>query len=118
MAPMSICSYIGLMTVAASMCSVSALAQSQNSTKPVTAMESRDGSHDFDFELGAWKTYLRVLTHAPDGSAKWTEYHGTTVVHSIWEGRANLVELEVDGASGHVEAISLRLYNPSSHQWS
>jgi hypothetical protein len=45
-------------------------------------------------------------------------YEGTSIVHSIWGGRANMVELEVDGPAGHVEAINLRLYNPTSHQWS
>jgi len=40
------------------------------------------------------------------------------VVRKIWDGRANLVELEVDGPTGHVEGLSLRLYNPQSHQWS
>jgi hypothetical protein len=29
-----------------------------------------------------------------------------------------LLELEVDGPAGHIEALSLRLYNPESHQWS
>ena len=33
-------------------------------------------------------------------------------------GRANLIELEVDGPAGHIEALNLRLYNPQSHQWS
>jgi hypothetical protein len=28
------------------------------------------------------------------------------------------VELEVAGPSGHIEALSLRLYNPQAHQWS
>lgn len=36
----------------------------------------------------------------------------------VWNGRANLVELEVDGPAGHIEALSLRLYNPESRQWS
>ena len=40
------------------------------------------------------------------------------MVRKIWDGRANLVELEVDGPTGHVEGLSLRLYNPESHQWS
>ncbi|HSY59028.1 MAG TPA: hypothetical protein VK795_05665, partial [Terriglobales bacterium] len=35
-----------------------------------------------------------------------------------WGGRANMVELEVDGPTGHIEGLSLRLYNPDSHQWS
>ena len=29
-----------------------------------------------------------------------------------------MVELQVDGAAGHIEALSLRLYHPQSHQWS
>jgi len=78
----------------------------------------RDGQHDFDFELGTWKTQLKVLVHPLTGSTTWVEMNGTTVVHKVWHGRANLVELEVDGPSGHVEALSLRLYNPDSHQWS
>jgi len=36
----------------------------------------------------------------------------------VWGGRANLVELEVDGPAGHIQALSLRLYNPESRQWS
>ncbi len=31
--------------------------------------------------------------------------------------QANLVELEVDGPAGHIEGLSLRLYNHESHQW-
>ena len=36
----------------------------------------------------------------------------------MWAGRANLVELSVDGPAGHIEALSLRLYDPQSRQWS
>ena len=52
------------------------------------------------------------------GSSTWVEYEGTTVVSKVWNGRANLVELQVDGPGGHLEALSLRLYNPESRQWS
>jgi hypothetical protein len=74
--------------------------------------------HDFDFEIGAWKTHLRRLLSPLTGSSDWVEYDRTTVVRQVWDGRANLVELEVDGPAGHIEALSLRLYNPQSHQWS
>ena len=80
--------------------------------------QRRDGQHDFDFDIGTWKTHLRRLVHPLTGSTIWVEYEGTTVVRKVWEGRANLAELEADGASGHIEALSLRLYNPQSHQWS
>jgi hypothetical protein len=79
---------------------------------------SRDGSHDFDFEIGNWKTHIRRLEHPLTGSNRWVDYDGTSVVRKIWGGKANLVELEVDGPAGHVEGLSLRLYNPQSHQWS
>jgi hypothetical protein len=78
----------------------------------------RDGAHDFDFEVGTWKTHLRRLVHPLSGSSTWVEYEGTTVVRKVWNGRANLVELVADGPAGHLEALSLRLYNPDSHQWS
>ena len=39
-------------------------------------------------------------------------------MRSVWNGRANLVELEVDGPQSHLEGLSLRLYNPESRQWS
>jgi hypothetical protein len=74
--------------------------------------------HDFDFEIGTWKTHLKRLRKPLTGSTEWVEYDGTTVVRKVWNGRANMVELEVDGAAGHIEALSLRLYNPESHQWS
>ncbi len=78
----------------------------------------RDGQHDFDFEIGTWKTHLRLLVHPLTGSTVWAEYEGTTVVRKVWNGRANLVELEADGPAGHFEGLNLRLYNPQSHQWS
>jgi hypothetical protein len=85
---------------------------------PQAAPTARDGQHDFDFEIGTWKTHLSRLQHPLTGSTTWVQYEGTTVVRKVWNGRANLVELEVDGTAGHLEALSLRLYNPDSHQWS
>jgi hypothetical protein len=78
----------------------------------------RDGQHDFDFEIGTWKTHLRRLLRPLTGSTEWVEYEGTTVVRKVWDGRANLVELVADGPAGHFEGLNLRLYNPESGQWS
>jgi hypothetical protein len=79
---------------------------------------ARDGQHDFDFEIGTWKTHLSRLLNPLSGSTTWVEYEGTSVVRKVWNGRANLLELEADGPAGHFEGLSLRLYNPQSHQWS
>lgn len=78
----------------------------------------RDGQHDFDFEIGTWKTHLKRLRKPLTGSTTWVEYDGTSVVRKVWNGKANLLELSVDGPAGHIEALSLRLYNPDSRQWS
>lgn len=77
-----------------------------------------DGQHDFDFEIGSWKTHLRRRLHPLSGSNTWVEYEGTTVVRKILNGAANLVELVADGPAGHFEGMNLRLYNPESRQWS
>ena len=80
-------------------------------------LTERDGQRDFDFEIGTWKTHLKRLLRPLTGSTTWVEYDGTTVVRKIWNGHANLVELEADGPQGHFEGLNLRLYQPQSHQW-
>jgi hypothetical protein len=91
--------------------------QASHAEQPA-ATAARDGQHDFDFEIGTWKTHLRRLLHPLSGSTTWVELDGTSVVRPVWAGRANLVELQVSGPSGPIAALSLRLYNPDSHQWS
>ncbi len=82
------------------------------------AFTKQGAPDDFDFEIGSWKTHLRRLTKPLSGSSSWVEYEGTTVVSKVWGGRANLVELDVSGPAGRIEALSLRLYNPDTRQWS
>jgi hypothetical protein len=78
----------------------------------------RDGQHDFDFYFGTWKQHLKRLVNPLTGSSTWVEFDGTIVVRKVWDGRANLNEFEGEGPSGHIEGLTLRLYNPQSHQWS
>jgi len=78
----------------------------------------RDGSHDFDFEIGSWKIHLKKLVHPLTGSTTWVEADGTSVTRKVWDGRSQLEEFETDGpVLGHVEGMTLRLYNPDAHQW-
>ena len=86
------------------------------SATPVFA-EPRDGARDFDWEIGTWKTKLRRLQKPLAGGGTWVEYEGTSVVRKVWNGAANLVELDVAGPAGRIEGLSLRLYNPQSRQW-
>jgi hypothetical protein len=93
--------------------------QGQPASKPAAQQPAnRDGQHDFDWEIGTWKTQLKRRLRPLTGSSEWVKYEGTTVVRKVWNGRANLVELDVHGPAGHIEALSLRLYNPEARQWS
>jgi hypothetical protein len=99
---------------------VSGLCLSMASASPTVqgSASARDGQRDFDFEIGNWNTHLRRLVRPMTGSSEWVEYRGTTVVTKVFNGDANLVELDVTGPSGRIQGLSLRLYNPESKQWS
>jgi hypothetical protein len=93
-------------------------AQTSGAAEQNAAPKYRDGQHDFDFELGSWKIHLKRLEHPLTGSNKWVEFDGTSVTRKVWDGRAQLEQFETDGSAGHIEGLTLRLYNPQSHQWS
>jgi hypothetical protein len=74
------------------------------------AAEAAGGQHDFDFELGCWKIHLT-------GPNAWVEFDGTSVTRKLWDGRPQIEQFETDGAAGHIEGLTLRLYSPQSRQW-
>ncbi|PZF80389.1 hypothetical protein C1I92_26390 [Jiangella anatolica] len=87
---------------------------------PSTAQSvAADGQHDFDWEIGTWRSQVRVLANplseAPD---EWLEFTGTTVVRPLMDRRANVVEFDVKGPTGRIEALNLRLYEPQADRWS
>lgn len=107
-------SWRGLFAAALLFAPACATAQQQPAQQAVQA----DGAHDFDWEIGTWRTHLRRLQNPLSGSNAWVEYEGTSIVHGFLDRRANLVELSVTGSAGTIEGISLRLYNPRTRQWS
>ena len=98
--------------------SIRALAQTV-AAAPVQppSSELRDGQHDFDFNIGTWKIHTRLLLHPLTGSNDWVDLNGTVHVRKVWNGRAQLEEIEADGSTGHFEGLTLFLYNPQAHQW-
>lgn len=96
-----------------------ALAQIASATPPATAAGLPDGQRDFDWEIGIWKTHLKLLLNPlSDEPPKWAKLTGTSVIRKVWDGRSNMVELIADGAGLHIEGASWRLYNPKTRQWS
>ena len=81
------------------------------------AAEAADHEHDFDFEFGTWRAHIHRLQHPLTGSTAWADYEGSSIVRKVWGGRANLGELDVSGSAGRIEGLSLRMYNPQTHQW-
>ena len=95
----------------------------QSADSPKTSVQQtsteRDGQHDFDFELGRWKIHLKKLVRPLTGSTTWVEFDGTSVTRRVWNGRSQLEEFETDSPDGsHIEGMTLRLYDPQTHQWS
>src|SRR5580658_2102878 len=84
----------------------------------VPSAAARDGAHDFDFNIGVWRTHIRRILDPFAGGGSSMELNGTVTVRKVWDGRAQLEEIEADGPNGHWEGLTLFLYNPQSHQWS
>ena len=78
------------------------LSHAPPSPQPAT----RDGQHDFDFELGRWNLELRRLKQPLHGAHEWETGSGTSVTRPVWGGKANLEEREVDMPRGHVEGLT------------
>jgi len=79
----------------------------------------RDGSHDFDFNVGKWRTHIRRVLDPLSGGAHSVTLDGTVTAHRLWGGPAQIEEIEADGPGGaHVEGMTLFLYDPAAGQWS
>ena len=82
-----------------------------------SAIAQRDGQHDFDPLIGKWKFHLKRRMNPLTGSNQWVEFEGTGECFKIWDGGADLDTVELDGPTGHITGLTLRVYNPTSHQW-
>jgi hypothetical protein len=94
------------------------LAQSVALCAPAAVAPARDGQHDFDDSFGAWNVHVARLDRPLAGSHTWLEYDGTHIITPLWNGRANMGTLDATGPAGRIEAMSPRLYNPATGQWS
>ncbi len=77
-----------------------------------------DGRNDFDFLIGNWKVHHRMLKKRLHESTEWVEFDGDTVCKKIINGLGNLDENLIHSNTGLVHAITLRLFNPASKEWS
>ena len=81
------------------------------------AAQERDGQHDFDFEVGHWNIHLKRRVARLAGNNEWVEFDGTSVTKFLWKGAAQIEQFETDAGGNHIEGLTLRTYNPATHQW-
>jgi hypothetical protein len=115
---------ISFVVAAAAFLVPAALVSAQTAGAPAkggspTGRALRDGRHDFDPLVGTWKAKLQRLDHPLSGSTTWIEFEGTQVTKSVWGGRATLDEFHAHSPSTNtdIDGLTLRLYDPESHQW-
>ena len=82
------------------------------------SLAMRSGAHDFDFDLGIWKTDIVRHLHPLTGPDETMHLTGMVTVRKLWHGRAQVEEIEADGPRGHWEGMTVFLYDPKARQWS
>jgi hypothetical protein len=93
-------------------------ASSDASTSPAPSTAA-DGRQDFEWEIGTWRSTVRVLAEPLSESAdQWLQFAGTSVVQPLLDRRENVVEFRVSGPAGRIDALNLRLYEPQAQRWS
>jgi hypothetical protein len=90
-----------------------------DASTPSASPASSDGRQDFAWEVGTWRTTVRVLAEPLSESADtWLQFAGTSTVRPLLDGRANVLEFQVSGSAGRIDALNMRLYEPQAQRWS
>jgi hypothetical protein len=80
------------------------------------AIQTTDGTHDFDFLFGRWRMHHRRLRERLRGSQQWDEYDCTGETVPLPEGLGNREEVRFD-YGGPVTGLSFRFYDHDTRQW-
>lgn len=98
---------------------LAALALIMTASTGTASTKTDTGAHDFDWEIGTWRSDVQVLADPlSDTADEWLHFRGKSVVRPLMGGRANVVEFDVSGEAGRIEALNLRLFEPQADQWS
>jgi hypothetical protein len=72
--------------------------------------------HDFDFFHGEWDVLNRRRTDALDPDSAWEEFPGTSRCRPLFDGAANLDEVDMPRLSA--KGATLRLFDREAERWS
>jgi len=81
------------------------------------ALDSNDGRHDFDFYFGRWHVRNERLRERLVESKDWETFEATQSCTSILGGLGNMDDF-VTAWNGGFRGMTLRLFNPTTRQWS
>jgi hypothetical protein len=81
------------------------------------ALNEQPGQRDFEPLLGSWNYHLKRRLKPLTGSTQWVDLRGRGQCMPLWHGRAQLDSFNAEGSTGHIEGLTLRLYNPKTHEW-
>ena len=79
---------------------------------------ARASKHDWDFLFGTWKVRHRYLQGRLRGSNEWTEFDSECEAMPILLGLGNLDRNTFVRDGQTIEGMTLRLYDPSTGEWS
>jgi hypothetical protein len=77
-----------------------------------------DGRADFDFFLGVWESKQRRLKEWLNGCDTWVEFTGVSVAQKLLDGLGHMDEVTLEGPTGRMVGLSVRLFDPQTKLWS
>ena len=79
---------------------------------------ARPSKHDFDFLFGSWKVHNRYLRGRLRQSTEWIEFDAHTQTDPLLHGFGHLDRYTAVRDGSPFEGITLRLFDPTTGQWS
>ncbi len=76
------------------------------------------GARDFDFLIGDWRITNQRLTERLVGADTWDTFDATLSVRPILGGLGNVDDYKADYNGKHIDAVTLRVFNPETEDWS
>lgn len=73
---------------------------------------------DFDFLVGSWNVRMRRRREILRGNDAWYDLTATCSTRKIVGGRCNIDDFRWSTATGDVDAMTLRVFDPGARQWS
>jgi hypothetical protein len=81
-------------------------------------MNEHDASHDFDFWFGRWHNQNQRLLKRLQGCSEWETFDATCEAKPILGGMGNMDDFVPENWRPGFIGMTLRLFNPSTGQWS